>query len=248
MSGCGGCSFAGASTAVENAFVGVRFRDETQLTLCSSGEAIYARGQQVIVDLGDRGHACGTIEQSPMPVFKPCQKASARPIVRASTSDDSRAYERQLDAEDAIRRFAREHAGQLKLEMKPSAVECDFAGESATVYFTAEQRVDFRELISRISRRFGIQVRMQHLGPRDEAKMVGGVGVCGRTLCCSSWMKGFQPISIKMAKRQGLSLNPSKISGQCGRLLCCLAHENDLYQKGQIKTGPVSESPPPAAQ
>ncbi len=248
MSGCGGCSFTGASTAVENAFVGVRFREETQLTLCSSGEAIYAKGQQVIVDLGDSGHACGTIEQSPMPVFKPCQKASARPIVRASTDDDYRAYERQLETEDAIRRFAREHARQLKLEMKPSTVECDFAGKTATVYFTAEKRVDFRELVSRVTKRFGMRVRMQHLGPRDEARMVGGIGVCGRTLCCSSWMKGFQPISIKMAKRQGLSLNPSKISGQCGRLLCCLAHENDQYQKGQIKQAPVRESALPVAQ
>lgn len=230
MSGCSGCSFAGASTAVENAFVGVRFREETQLTLCSSGEAIYAKGQQVIVDMGD-GQACGVIEQSPMPVFKPCQKASAKPIVRASTAEDRAARERQLEREDTIRRYAREQARQLKLAMKPTKVECDFAGEQATVYFTAEHRVDFHELVVRAGQRFGMRIRMQHLGPRDEAKLLGGIGVCGRSLCCSSWMKGFQPISIKMAKRQGLSLNPSKISGQCGRLLCCLAHENDQYPK-----------------
>lgn len=238
MSGCSGCSFAGASTAVENAFVGVRFREETQLTLCSSGEAIYAKGQQVVVDLGDDGHACGVIEQSPMPVFKPCQKASAKPIVRVLTAEDRAARERQLDKEDTIRRFTREQARSLELAMKPTKVECDFAGERATVYFTAEKRVDFRQLVARTASRFNMRIRMQHLGPRDEAKLLGGVGVCGRALCCSSWMKGFQPISIKMAKRQGLSLNPSKISGQCGRLLCCLAHESDQYDKGALKQAP----------
>lgn len=232
MSGCSGCSFAGASTAVENAFVGVRFRDETQLTLCSSGDAIYAKGEQVVVDLGD-GHACGTVEQSPMPVFKPCQKASAKPILRASTDDDRAARERQLNNEETVRRYAREQARRLDLNIKPTQVECAFDGDSATVYFTAEQRVDFRQLVATLSERFGMRIRMQHLGPRDEAKLLGGIGVCGRTLCCSSWMKGFQSISIKMAKRQGLSLNPSKISGQCGRLLCCLAHENDQYPGGK---------------
>lgn len=235
MSDCDGCSFAGASTAVENAFVGIRFREETQLTLCSSGEAIYAKGQQVIVDMGDDGNACGVIEQSPTPVFKPCQKASASPIVRASTAEDRAARKRQLEREGTIRRYAREHARKLELKMKPTKVECDFAGEEATVYFTAEKRVDFRELVARTSERFGLRIRMQHLGPRDEAKLLGGIGVCGRSLCCSSWMKGCQPISIKMAKRQGLSLNPSKISGQCGRLLCCLAHENDQYPRGNSR-------------
>ncbi len=236
MSDCSGCSFVGSSTALENAFVGVRFRDEPQLTLCSSGEEIYHRGSTVIVDLGT-DHACGTVEQSPMPVFKPCHKSSARPILRATTSEDRSAYDRQLNNEDTIHRYAREQVRILKLEMKASKIECDLQGKMATVYFTSDDRVDFRGFVSRIVERFKLRVHMQQLGPRDEAKLIGGIGTCGRTLCCSSWMKGFRPISIRMAKRQGLSLNPSKISGQCGRLLCCLSHENNQYPSTKKRAG-----------
>ncbi len=242
MSGCSGCSFRGVSTALENAFVGVRFREEGQLTLCSSGDSVFACGDRVVVDTTS-GPAVGTVEQSPMPVFKPCQKSSARPILRVSSREDLVAHERQLATEDTMRRFAREQARHLGLEIKPSSVECSLDGSRATVYFSSESRVDFRELVTSISRRFNLRVRMLQLGPRDEAKKVGGVGVCGRTVCCSSWMKGFQPISIRMAKRQGLSLNPSKISGQCGRLLCCLAYENDQYPGGKKPRPKRSKNP-----
>jgi cell fate regulator YaaT (PSP1 superfamily) len=107
----------------------------------------------------------------------------------------------------------------------------DFGLDSrkATVYFTAEGRIDFRRLVRDMSRRFSAKIKMMQVGARDEAGLLGGVGVCGLTLCCSTWLKDFKPISIQMAKRQNLSLNPSKISGQCGRLLCCLAYEDDQY-------------------
>ena len=114
--------------------------------------------------------------------------------------------------------------------MKVSKVNFTLDAKSAMVYFTAEGRIDFRRLVRDISRRFSTKVRMVQVGARDEAGLIGGVGPCGRTLCCSTWLKDFKPISIQMAKRQGLSLNPSKISGQCGRLLCCLAYEDDQYQ------------------
>ena len=112
------------------------------------------------------------------------------------------------------KRFAQERVRSLSLEMKVSTVQFSFDGSSARFFFTADGRIDFRELVRDLSARFSIKVRMVQVGARDEAGVIGGVGVCGRTLCCSTWLKDFRPISIQMAKRQGLSLNPSKISGQ----------------------------------
>ena len=231
MSGCNGCAFKGMSTAVEDTYVGVRFREETNLTLCSTGGTIYARGERVIVDL-ESGPAYGHVEQSPMPVFKPCQKSSARPIARAADAVDTEAHERQCQNEMAGKLYAQERARTLGLDMKVSLVDFSFNGKKATFYFTSEGRVDFRQLVRDLSTRFSVRVKMVQVGARDEAGLIGGIGVCGRTLCCSTWLKDFRPISIQMAKRQNLSLNPSKISGQCGRLLCCLAYEDEQY-KGQ---------------
>lgn len=235
MSGCQGCSFKGMSTAVESNFVGVRFREETNLTLCSTGEHLFAKGDGVVVEL-ETGHAVGHVEQSPMPVFKPCQKSSAIRILRPASDEDRRSLEQQLINEDTARRFGRERVRNLKLEMKISKVAFALDGKSAQFYFTSEGRVDFRGLVRELSQRFSAKVRMVQVGARDEAGLVGGIGVCGRTLCCSSWLKDFRPISIQMAKRQNLSLNPSKISGQCGRLLCCLAYEDDQYKRPPKKS------------
>ena len=226
---CSGCAFKGMSTAVEDAFVGVRFREETNLTLCTTGGRIFARGDRVVVDL-ESGPAFGHIEQSPMPVFKPCQKSSARPILRGADSNDLAAYDRQVQNEMNGKLFAQERSRSLGLDMKISLVDFSLNGKKATFYFTSDGRVDFRQLVRDLSSRFSVRVKMVQVGARDEAGLVGGIGVCGRTLCCSTWLKDFRPISIQMAKRQNLSLNPSKISGQCGRLLCCLAYEDDHYK------------------
>jgi len=239
---CSGCSFKGMSTAVEDAFVGVRFREETNLTLCTTGGRIFARGEKVIVDL-ESGPAFGHIEQSPMPVFKPCQKSSARPILRAADANDLSAYDRQCQNEMNGKLFAQERSRALGLEMKISLVDFSLNGKKAAFYFTSEGRVDFRQLVRDLSSRFSIRVKMVQVGARDEAGLVGGIGVCGRTLCCSTWLKDFRPISIQMAKRQNLSLNPSKISGQCGRLLCCLAYEDDHY-KAKNQDRDRGQSPP----
>lgn len=232
MSGCSGCAFKGMSTAVEDSFVGVRFREETNLTLCRSEGKIYKQGDPVVVDLGDKGGAAwGRVERSPMPVFKPCQKSSARPILRLADESDAAAHDRQSLNEETAKRFCQERARSLELEMKISRVDFSLDGRHGTFYFTAEGRVDFRQLVRDLARRFSVRVKMVQVGARDEAGLLGGIGICGRTLCCSTWLSDFRPISISMAKRQNLSLNPSKISGQCGRLLCCLAYENDQYEK-----------------
>jgi cell fate regulator YaaT (PSP1 superfamily) len=165
-------------------------------------------------------------------VFKPCQKSGARPVLRPADDADLAAYDRQLQNEMAGKLFAQEKARSLSLDMKVSLVDFSLSGKKATFYFTSGGRVDFRQLVRDLSSRFSVRVKMVQVGARDEAGLIGGIGICGRTLCCSTWLKDFRPISIQMAKRQNLSLNPSKISGQCGRLLCCLAYEDEGYKKG----------------
>ena len=230
MSGCQGCSFKGMSTAVENNFVGVRFAEETNLTLCASGKDIFAAGDAVVVD-SDAGPAFGKVEKSPMPVFKPCQKSSAKRVLRRASEVDIGAYDQQKMNEDQAKRFCQEKSRSLDLKMKISRVDFALDGGAATVYFTADGRIDFRKLVREASNRFSAKVKMTQVGSRDEAALLGGIGICGQTLCCSTWLQDFKPISIQMAKRQNLSLNPSKISGQCGRLLCCLAYEVENYPK-----------------
>jgi len=219
---------------LESTFVGVRLGEEVNLTLCSTDGRLFARGDLVIVEV-EGEPAFGHVEKSPMPVFKPCQKASARRILRPANDDDRAAQDRKLERETSARRFVQERARALDLEMRVSRVAFALSGKKATVFFTAEHRVDFRQLVRETAQRFGARVHMQQIGARDEAGLIGGLGVCGRTLCCSTWLKEFRPISIQMAKRQNLSLNPSKISGQCGRLLCCLAYEDDQYKGGGKK-------------
>ena len=197
--------------------------------LCSTGGRIFARGDKVVVEL-ESGPAFGHVEQSPMPVFKPCQKSSARPILRAADAADVAAYDRQCQNEVNGKLYAQERSRSLGLDMKISLVDFSLSGKKAIFYFTSEGRVDFRQLVRDLSSRFSVRVKMVQVGARDEAGLIGGIGICGRTLCCSTWLKDFRPISIQMAKRQNLSLNPSKISGQCGRLLCCLAYEDDQYK------------------
>lgn len=240
MSGCHGCSYLGMSTAVEGSFVGVRLAEETNLTLCSTGDRIYAKGDRVVID-HDPSPAFGRVEMSPMPVFKPCQKVSARRVLRLANDTDLAAYERKLENEFNAKRFCRERANVLGLQMKVSKVVFALNGKTATVYFTADGRIDFRRLVRDIARRFSAKVKMVQVGARDEAGLIGGIGPCGLTLCCSTWLKDFKPISIQMAKRQSLSLNPSKISGQCGRLLCCLAYEDDQYRAPAKKTAGAAE-------
>ncbi len=229
MSGCGGCSYKGMSTAVETAYVGVRFAEETNLTLCGTAGELLGMGAGVIVEI-EGEPVYGRVAQSPMPIFKPCQKSSAKTILRRATPEDTQAFEAKLERQRTAKLFCLERVRALKLEMKISKVDFALSGKKATLHFTAEHRIDFRQLVRDLSQRFAARIQMVQVGSRDEAALLGGVGVCGQTLCCSTWLKEFRPISIQMAKRQNLSLNPSKISGQCGRLLCCLAYEDDQYK------------------
>lgn len=155
-------------------------------------------------------------------------------VRRASHHDDTTYKQIQID-EDRAKDVCKEKIGERELPMK--LVECEYSFDRKKIifYFTADERVDFRELVRDLAREFKARIELRHIQVRDEAKLVGGLGTCGRELCCTTWMREFIPISMKMAKRQNLSLNPSKISGQCGRLLCCLSYENDQYQRARKK-------------
>ena len=164
-----------------------------------------------------------------------------RPVVRRATPDDLRIAELNRKREKEALGICRELIEKHKLEMKLVDVECSFEGNKILFFFTADGRVDFRELVKDLAGVFRTRIELRQIGVRDKAKMVGGLGVCGRPFCCKEFLDDFQPVSIKMAKTQNLSLNPTKISGTCGRLMCCLKYEQEAYED-LLKTAPKNES------
>ncbi len=194
---------------------------------CRADGVRVVHGDAVVVEAAD-GVFVGRVTVFAPPVIKTPRDASARVLRLASATDLERAAEmgrlgREVDAH--LRRRSRE----LGLEMKPLKALLSLVGRKAVVYFTAEQRVDFRPLLQELGRRYRRRVEMRPLGVRDGARMAGGLGPCGRTLCCATFLERFHSVTVRMAKRQNLSLNPTKISGLCGRLMCCLAYEVDQY-------------------
>ena len=153
-----------------------------------------------------------------------------KPILRIATEQDLAMQKRNEQAEKEAFDIAIDRIAEHKLEMKLVDVEYTFDNSKILFYFTADGRVDFRELVKDLAGVFRTRIELRQIGVRDEAKMLGGIGICGRPFCCSTFLGGFQPVSIKMAKEQGLSLNPVKISGACGRLMCCLKYEQEAYR------------------
>ncbi len=163
-----------------------------------------------------------------------------KPVLRLATEQDTKTPD-HLNPEEILK-YATQRIKELKLEMRVLKAEPTLGGNKVTVYFTAPKRVDFRELVKNLAGRFRTRVELKQVGPRDEAKLLGGVGVCGREYCCSTFLRDFLPVSIKMAKNQNLALNPAKLSGGCGRLLCCLTYEDETYKeirKTMPKTGKI---------
>ena len=186
----------------------------------------FAHGQQVIVSTAD-GQALATVTRVPSAVAERREPSVDSPqvVVRRATPDDILVRLKQQQRELDAHRVAQLKIRERGLPMKLTRVEHAFDGSRLIFYYTAEARVDFRELVRDLAAHFRIRIEMRQIGVRDEAKMLGGYGSCGRPLCCTTWLKSFEPVSIKMAKQQQLSLNPSKLSGQCGRLKCCLRYE-----------------------
>jgi cell fate regulator YaaT (PSP1 superfamily) len=167
-------------------------------------------------------------------------KQPLKKILRIAEEQDTERLEKNSELQQQAKEACDELAKQKGLDMKVLDVECLFDRSKVIFFFVAEGRVDFRELVRDLARRFHTRIEMRQVGVRDEAKMVGGLGCCGRELCCSTWLSDFAPISVRMAKSQNISLNPAKISGICGRLMCCLAYENKMYEemsKGMPKVG-----------
>ena len=178
----------------------------------------------------ERGTEIGLVTADPFEVPQDEIGQPLKPVLRvASDIDLQLADDLAIQGDEAMVDFRR-LVKELDLEMKPVGVEYLFGGEKAVFYFAAEERVDFRQLVKDLSSTLHIRVDMRQIGVRDESKMIGGLGICGQPFCCSRFLKDFQPVSIKMAKEQGLSLNPTKISGACGRLMCCLAYEENAYE------------------
>jgi len=180
----------------------------------------------VIVD-GPEGQALGRVTRVPSALADRRRPADDSPnvVVRRATEEDIVQRLKQQQREREAHRIAQLKIRERGLAMKLTRVECPFDGARLIFYYTADARVDFRELVRDLAGHFHVRIEMRQIGVRDEAKMLGGYGSCGRPLCCTTWLNGFEPVSIKMAKQQQLSLNPSKLSGQCGRLKCCLRYE-----------------------
>ena len=172
--------------------------------------------------------------------------APLKPVERKATEDDLRKYKENLGKRDEAMKVCAEKIAKHGLEMKLIDVEFMLDGSKIVFYFSADGRVDFRDLAKDLAGHFRNRIELRQIGVRDEAKMLGGIGICGRPLCCSKWLHDFQPVSIKMAKQQNLSLNPTKISGTCGRLMCCLNFEDKTYKelrKGMPRDNERVETP-----
>ncbi len=209
--------------------VKVRLRKPTRVFtfLCDSIDL--KRDDHCIVK-SDRGLEYGACVLPPEPCPHGAEQRYSMQVVRKTTESDEAAFRDVIEQEKSAWAFCQERIAARKLAMKLVDVEYTFDRHKVVFYFTADDRVDFRDLVRDLAKGLKVRIELRHIQVRDEAKLVGGLGVCGRELCCSTWLREFKPISMKMAKRQNLSLNPSKISGQCGRLLCCLSYENELYQ------------------
>lgn len=196
-------------------------------------------GNRVVVET-DRGRALATVVAEPREVPQEKAQEGLKSILRLASDEDVAQAAANTSREREALRYCRERVQSRNMDMKMVRAEYAFDGSKIVFYFTAEGRIDFRELVKDLAHYFHTRIEMRQIGVRDEAKLVGGLGICGRELCCCSFLTEFYPVSVKMAKEQGLALNPVKISGQCGRLLCCLSYEFEAYcdlRKGMPKCG-----------
>ena len=209
--------------------ISVRFRSGCKTYFFDPGDVQVQTGDHVIVETA-QGLEYAQCTMGNHPVDDCCVIQPLRPMVRVATENDRRTAAhnraREREAFDICQRKILQH----KLEMKLVRVECSFEGNKILFFFTADGRVDFRELVKDLASVFRARIELRQIGVRDEAKMLGGLGICGRPFCCAQFLDDFVPVSIKMAKTQSLSLNPTKISGTCGRLMCCLKYEQNVYE------------------
>jgi len=218
--------------------VGIRFRSCGQVYYFDTGHFVLHKGDRVIVKT-EQGLGLGEVVLQPRALDQDLRQ-DLKKIFRMANEKDILQNEKNLELEQEAFDFCLERIKARNMEMKLVTTEVLFDGSKIIFYYTADGRVDFRELVKDLVSRFRTRIEMRQIGVRNEAKMVGGIGCCGRPLCCASFLRNFDPVSVKMAKEQNLSLNPSKISGVCGRLMCCLTYEYQTYldqKKGLPKIG-----------
>jgi cell fate regulator YaaT (PSP1 superfamily) len=215
--------------------VGVRFKRASKVYFFGPGKhADLQPGDQVIVETS-RGREIGRVIVGPQEVEQDAIVGELKPVERRATAADRLLALRYQRREHTALQRCREMVAQHGLPMKVVGAEYSYDGARLVFSFTADKRVDFRELVRDLAKAFRARIELRQVGVRDEAKMLGGVGTCGRELCCARWLAEFNPVSIKMAKHQNLPLSPNEISGQCGRLLCCLAFEDEYYVQARAK-------------
>ena len=209
--------------------IGVRFKNMGKVYYFDPNSEKLSADDHVVVETA-RGVECGEVAMANRDVADDSIVQPLKKVIRKATKDDlRRVAENELKAKNAFTQCEKKIA-ERGLEMKLVDVEYTFDNSKILFYFTADGRVDFRELVKDLAGIFHTRIELRQIGVRDESKMIGGLGICGQPFCCSRFLKDFQPVSIKMAKEQGLSLNPTKISGACGRLMCCLAYEESAYE------------------
>ena len=209
--------------------VGVRFRSAGKIYYFDPAECDMKVGTHVIVETA-RGVEYGTVMIAPREVADDKVVQPLKSVIRVATKEDEKQDRRNKEKEKDAFKICLEKIAKHKLEMKLVEAEYTFDNNKLLFYFTADGRIDFRELVKDLASVFRTRIELRQIGVRDETKILGGIGICGRELCCKSYLSEFAPVSIKMAKEQNLSLNPTKISGVCGRLMCCLKNEEETYE------------------
>ncbi len=209
--------------------VGVRFRNAGKVYYFDPAKFEIAFGDHVIVETA-RGVEMGTVILAPREVEDDKVVSPLKSVIRVATEEDEKIVEKNHEKEKEAFQICLEKIQKNKLEMKLVEAEYTYDNNKLLFYFTADGRIDFRELVKDLAAVFRTRIELRQIGVRDETKILGGVGICGRGLCCHTYLSEFAPVSIKMAKEQNLSLNPAKISGVCGRLMCCLKNEQDTYE------------------
>lgn len=210
--------------------IGVRFRTAGKIYFFAPGKLTVKQGDHVIVETA-RGVEYGRVVSGPKEVRDEEVVQPLKPVIRIATEQDKKTVSKNREKEKEAFRICLEKIRKHGLEMKLIDAEYTFDNNKVLFYFTADGRIDFRELVKDLAAVFRTRIELRQIGVRDETKIRGGIGICGRPLCCSTYLSEFAAVSIKMAKEQNLSLNPTKISGVCGRLMCCLTNEEETYEE-----------------
>ena len=220
--------------------IGVRFENAGKLYFFDPGELWPTPGDYVLVETS-RGIEFGEVVTGIKEIDDTTLESPLKPVVRIASAEDVQHNKDNKAAEKEAYHVCQKKISEHKLDMKLVSVEYTFDNSKILFYFTANGRVDFRSLVKDLASVFKTRIELRQIGVRDEAKMLGGLGICGRPICCGTFLGDFQPVSIKMAKEQNLSLNPTKISGVCGRLMCCLKYEQDQYEQTRKKMPKVGK-------